>query len=518
MGERASFHISVYNTVRKSPQRHASTFKSRINRFAGPDTCDIRSHFRAPSAPGFLETQETPRLTPSIYHALTRPATSINGADNMRQYHSTFKTTYEFPKNIEVPINGGGIHALFDRKTGKDKFGSYLIQEHSIAQTLERTPIDYSVFKSPLLDHAIHKETKIDYRSPEYDLAHPESIERRVKTSLNAYSVMTAKSDKYRAAGSMPVPKGATDDIQHTYDVAHSSFPDLAVLVERSPIKFSAFNATTTHPHNVGKTLSKSQQPVYQEMTSQDLVNICYEQVGSVKRIHCPKWPKAARFLPDGHPLSMVPARVCQNDLYDASHGTIAREIEETPVRVKTMSAVTSRTSAVDLCYNTRPGSKLFVTRSKTEWYDEADKALPAGRMPIADRIASTPQTYSSSLASQSKRSELPPSLDPRQTAQHERRRQHILESHIHHIRNGDRPKVSAKMARILNLEATQENKQLTVSSEGDRLTLQQQSQDLHAWLTGSVGRTSAHKHRVVVSPDSKGTKAMIGMEKSYAD
>ena len=55
-------------------------------------------------------------------------------------------------------------------------------------------------------------------------------------------------------------------------------------------------------------------------------------------------------------------------------------------------------------------------------------------------------------------------------------------------------------------------------SSEGDRLTLQQQSQDLHAWLTGSVGRTSAHKHRLVVSPDSKGTKAMIGMEKSYAD
>ena len=518
MGERASFHSSMYHTVRASPKRYSVAFKSKCERFGR-----VRGSFlHLVSSPGFLEHQETPRAAPSINHALTRPATSINGADNERSFHSTFRSKYEWPKNIELPINGGGIHARLDRKTRRDSHGTVLVYERSMADESEKTAKTYgSTFKTALKDHTIRKQDRMDFRSPEYDSAHPTTVVSRQAASLMNYSAMTVKSSKER----FTIPTYATGDIRDWYDIARSAIPDLAVAVERSPIKYSAFHATSTHPHNVGKELPASQRPM--SVPLEDARDPSYEVLGSTKRVHCPTWNRAARFLPDGHPMSGFPARVCNNESHDSTTGTIARELQTSPVRVKTMSTRTSRTSAVDLCYNPRPGSRLYVTRSKTEWYEDAGKALPDGRMPIADRVASTPQTYSSVLQSQSMRSEFPVSLDPRQTFEHERRRQHILESRIQALRESGKMQLSAKMAKILNIQHAPTFTQSTMTHEEQRESLLQQSRDLHKWLEGpGTGpparvRSIASERSASVAPSttrssgSRSSKATVGKDKS---
>ena len=519
MGERASFHSSMYHTVRASPKRYSVAFKSKCERLGR-----VRGSFlHLVSSPGFLEHQETPRAAPSINHALTRPVTSINGADKERSFHSTFRSKYEWPKNIELPINGGGIHARLDRKTRRDSHGTVLVYERSMADESEKTAKTYgSTFKTALKDHTIRKQDRMDFRSPEYDSAHPTTVVSRQAASLMNYSAMTVKSSKER----FTIPTYATDDIRDWYDIGRSATPDLAVAVERSPIKYSAFHATSTHPHNVGKELPASQRPM--SVPLEDARDPSYEGLGSTKRVHCPTWNRAARFLPDGHPMSGFPACVCNNELYDSTTGTIGRELQTSPVRVKTMSSRTSRTSAVDLCYNPRPGSRLYVTRSKTEWYEDASKALPDGRMPIAERVASTPQTYSSVLQSQSKRSEFPASLDPRQTFEHERRRQHILESRIQALREGGKTQMSAKMAKILNIQHAPPFTESTMTNEEtQRESLLQQSRDLHKWLEGPGAgpparvRSIASERSASVAPSntrssgSKGSKATVGKDKS---
>jgi hypothetical protein len=510
MGERASFHISVYNSVRTSPHRFAGSFKSTAQRFGN----DKGSFLRLTSSPGFLAYGETPRPAPSIEHALTRPATTINGAENERTYASTFKTKYDWPKNIELPINGGGIHDILDRKTSTDKYGQFVVYEHSIARELEKTAKTYkSTFKQALKDHTIVKQSKLDFRSPEYDRAHPSTMERRSKSSLMNYSDMTVRSSAER----FKVTKYATDDIRDWYDIANSSSPDLSVAVERSPIKYSAFHATTTHQNNVGSELPASQRQMVGKMHI--IRDPSYDGLGSTKRLLCPTWNKASRFLPDGHALSMIPPRVCNNEITDSTHNTIAREIQISPIRVKTMSSSTSRTTEVDLCYNPRPGSKLYVTRSKTEWYDGSGRALPDGRMPIADRVATTPQTYISSLQSQTVRSSMPVSMDPRQTAEHERRRQHILEGRIQAIRKDGVPQMSVKMAKILNVEPTSELKKCEWN-ETESEILQRQSQELKNWLAGpstpmrvrSVSSTLSGTETKSVA--SKSSKSVVGKEK----
>jgi len=496
MGERASFHSSMYHTVRASPQRYAVAFKSKCERFGD----DRGSFLHLVSSPGYLEHQETPRAAPSINHAMNRPATSINGADNERSYSTTFRSKYAWPKNIELPINGG---------------------EYDSAQPTKTVKTYGSTFKTALKDHTIRKQARMDFRSPEYDTAHPTTVVSRQAASLMNYSAMTVKSSKER----FTIPTYATGDIRDWYDIARGAIPDLAVAVERSPIKYSAFHATSTHPHNVGKELPASQRPM--SVPLEDARDPSYEVLGSTKRVHCPTWNRAARFLPDGHPMSGFPARVCNNESHDSTTGTIARELQTSPVRVKTMSTRTSRTSAVDLCYNPRPGSRLYVTRSKTEWYEDAGKALPDGRMPIADRVASTPQTYSSVLQSQSMRSEFPVSLDPRQTFEHERRRQHILESRIQALRESGKMQLSAKMAKILNIQHAPTFTQSTMTHEEQRESLLQQSRDLHKWLEGpGTGpparvRSIASERSASVAPSttrssgSRSSKATVGKDKS---
>jgi len=501
MGERASFHLSMYNTVRTSPYRYGAAFKSTSDRFGD----DKGSFLHQTSSPGFLEYNETPRK-PSIAKAQTRPATSINGAECERTYASTFKNKYEWPKSIEMPINGGGIHVVLDRRIGHDGHGAFSVYERSIAQEMEISAKQgkfKSAFKAPLKDHTIIKESRLDARSPGYDRAQPYTLERRMVASPMLYSAMTKRSAKDR----FKTTKKATDEIfggnSLGYDIAHSAQPDLAVSVERSPIRYSAFHSTATHPNNIGQQTLASQRPRSQSPsgvrpTPSDA------SLGSTKRVHCPVWDKATRFLPDGHALSMIPARVCNNEAHDSIHGTIAHQVEKSPVRVKIMDSRSSRTSAVDLCYNPRPGSRLYVTRSKTEWYEDAGKALPDGRMPIADRVASTPQTYGSSLNSLTVRSAVPPSMDPRQTDGHERRRQHILVSHVQTLRGGNQPNMSAKMAKILNLEPPkpavdmQELQDSAVSSEmkDQRAAHARQSQELQDWLGGPP--TLAHIRPVV--------------------
>jgi len=529
MGERASFHTSMYHTVRTNPYRYSAAFKSTCERFGD----DRRSFLHAVSSPGFLEYEDTPRAAPSISHALTRPATSINGADSERTYRTTFRTKYEWPKNIELPINGGGIHAQLDRKTRRDSHGTILVFEKSMADAIAKTAKTYaSTFKAGLKDHTLRKQDRVDFRSPEHESAHPTSIERRQAASLMNYSTMTAKSSPER----FTIPKSATDDIRDWYDIGRSATPDLAVAVERSPIKYSAFHATTTHPHNVGKDLPASQRPM--SVSPTDVRDPSDAGLGSTKRVKCPTWNRAARFLPDGHPLSMIPARACNNELTDSTTGTIAHDIAASPVRVKTMSSRTGRTTEVDLCYNPRPGSRLYVTRSQTEWYENAGKALPDGRMPIADRVASTPQTYNSSLQSQTLRSDFPPSLDPRQTFEHDRRRQHILESRIQAMRDSGKTQMSAKMAKILNIQTGPAFQPSTVTHDEQQAMLQEQSQDLHRWLQGpstparvrsvasdwsasgasgappSTTRSSGAPPSTTRSSGSKTSKATVGQEK----
>ena len=505
MGERASFHSSMYHTVRTSPHRYGVAFKSKCNRFGD----DKGSFMRLTSWPGFLEHQETPRSHPSIEHALNRPATSFNGAENERTYNSTFKTQYEWPKNIARPINGGGIHALLDRKTNSDKYGQILVYEKSIADEMKRTPHTYhSTFKARHKDHTIHKEPKQDFRSTEYERAHPTNIARKQEASSMNYSAMTQKSSKER----FTLTKYATDNIRDWYDIGHSSSPDISVAVERSPIKYSAFHATTTHPHNIGKDISASQLPM--TVSFPDVKDPSDASLGSTKRIMGAVWDRSSRFLPDGHALSMIPPRVCNNELQDTTAGTIARAIETSPIRVKTMSSATRRTSEVDLCYNPRPGSMLFVTRSKTEWYDGACKALPDGRMPIADRVATTPQTYISSLQSQTLRSAIPPSMDPRQTLEHERRRQHILESRIQAMREGGKETLSPKMKKILNMEPALEFERSAQTREEEHAMALQHTRELHSWLQGPAPGTPA-RARSVSSTGLASTSRMVSRSPS---
>ena len=489
MGERASFHSSIYNTVRKSPYRYVAAFKSTCDRFGD----DKGSFLHQSSGPGFLEYNETPRK-PSIAKQMTRPATSINGAASERRYAPSFKNKYEWPQSIEMPINGGGIHAVLDRRTERDSHGSFSVYEQSIAKEMEVSAKQgkyRSAFKSPLKDHTIIKKTRQDLRSPEYDRAHPTTVERRMVTSPMNYSAMTLKSAKER----FKTFKSATDDIVSGnnlgYDIAHSVMPDLAVGVERSPIKYSSFHATTTHPNNVGQhTLASHRPKVCPHTETPVWPNPSDASLGSTKRIQCAVWDTSSRFLPDGHVWSMIPARVCNSEGLDSTHGTISHEVEKSPIRVKIMDSMSSRTAAVDLCYNPRPGSRLYVTRSKTEWYENSGKALPDGRMPIADRVASTPQVYSSSLNSLTVRSAVPPSMDPRQTDEHERRRQHILVSRVQTMREGNRPQMSAKMARILNLEPPRQADKMhddKASSEvqEQQYMLQRQSREFQDWLGG---------------------------------
>jgi hypothetical protein len=478
MGERASFHATMYNTVRKSPQRYSAAFNSACQRFGNSKG----SFMRMVSSPGFLEYENTPRPTPSIQHAMSRPATSLNGADNGLKYVTAFKSTYEWPKNIELPVNGGGIHAMLDRATSPSKYGPVLVYEQSIAKNLEKTARNYSsTFKTRHKDHTIRKKDRQDFRSVEYESAHPTSMERSTASSPMKYSSMTVHSSKER----FTIETKATDDIRDWYDIAHSSRPDMAISVERSPIKYSAFNTTTTHPHNVGKETPSLRRPASQPMS--DIKDPSDEGLGSTKCIRCTEWNTVPRFFPDGHPMSMVPARVCNNELRETKLSTIAHGLQTSPIRIKTMSSLTSRTSEVDLCYNPRPGSKLYMTRSNTEWYEGSCKALPAGRMPIADRVASTPQTYKSSMNSLSLRSAVLPTLDPRQTAEFERRRQHILASRVEVMREGDTPHISSQMARILNLEPAPKAEQDKSLSAEDQLALQRQSEDLHAWIGGPM-------------------------------
>jgi len=490
MGERASFHTGVYNSVRTSPHRYGTAFKSKTERFGNDRGSFMHTPLylkkqhdgsrRLTSSPGYLEYDETPRIAPSIEHALTRSATAIVGADNERRYATTMKSKYEWPKNIEMPINGGGIHDLLDRRVAEDKYGQYSVTEHSIAQNMGKTAQQYkSVFKGPTKDHTICKQASVDFRSAEYENAHPTTMERRAYKSPMNYTHMTSKSADNR----FKVRRKATDDVRDWYDIGHSATPDLSVAVERSAILYSGFHATTTHAHNVGKSMPASQRPM--SVPSMDYRDPSYEALGSTRRVHCPIWNKASRFLPDGHVLSMIPARVCNNEIHDTTYGTIGREIQTSPIRIKTMSSKTSRTGEVDLCYNPRPGSKLYMTRSKTEWYDGSGKALPDGRMPIADRVASTPQTYISSLQSQTLRSAVPPSMDPRQTTEHERRRQDILEARVVTMREGAKPQISSKMAKILNMEPAPEFKQHKLSGAEAQFEMQRQSHDLHDWLNG---------------------------------
>ena len=107
---------------------------------------------------------------------------------------------------------------------------------------------------------------------------------------------------------------------------------------------------------------------------------------------------------------------------------------------------------------------------------------LQDSQKPVGDRVKSTPQLYASAMLSQTVRSAIPPSIDPRQTPEHERRRQLILASMVETLRN-KRPRVSPKMARILNLEPKEPAIIESRLPSEDRLELLQQSQDLHTWI-----------------------------------
>ena len=475
MGERASFPFSIYNTVagsnrmRASSYRYAPAFKSQVDRFGQ----DRGSFMHQVSYPGFLEYEET-RHSPTILQALSRPSTSIIGG-NERRYATAFKSKIEFPKNIELPVNGGGIHARLDCKIKEDQFGRVPVYERSVAAEAEKHHGFPSAWRQPLIDNTIYKESSTDYRSSQYNRAQPHTLEARAVSSPMRYTCMTKKAAGY-GSDRTTRRKMATDDIRDWYDLAHSLIPDLSVGVERSPIKYSGFNATRKNPDNLGKeTRTSGPTPEIRPVSTDP----------TAPRTMATVWPspqKSPARPVDGHPTSMVPARVCNNDVREARHRTIQEYVAISPVRLSGMTSKTDRTSEIDLALNSRPGSKLYVTRSQTEFYEGASMGLQDSQKPVGDRVKSTPQLYASAMLSQTVRSAIPPSIDPRQTPEHERRRQLILASMVETLRN-KRPRVSPKMARILNLEPKEPAIIESRLPSEDRLELLQQSQDLHTWI-----------------------------------
>ena len=193
MGFRAHQHASMARAIVTTPITFKSTFDSKTLR---------KDHTKKVSGPGFLEYSNTPRASPSMSKALTKPANNIMGAENELTYHSTFKTKYEWPKSELLPAYGGSILKQFDSAQGQDRWGKFQIMEKSIAKDIDRSGNRFSAtFRSKTalgIPIPVSANPPIPYREMDVDFDHPLYMARTVEKSPHKYSAMTLERGSLR--------------------------------------------------------------------------------------------------------------------------------------------------------------------------------------------------------------------------------------------------------------------------------------------------------------------------------
>lgn len=433
MGTRAAHYRSFEKSIATSERRYKAAFHSKL----------AKHHPLRASAPGFLDFENTPRLPPSINNCITRPATSILGAENELSYHSVFRSKTIFPRPIESKINGGSILTRFDSKMDSDSHGKFLVTEGSIAQNSASTLRTYaSTFGTKKLDNTIVKETHLDYRHKDGGtLNWHGNLAQEVEASGMRYSKMTTKSD---SSERFPLGKAETRYIKEFYDIGRCTpCPDLAVKVERSPILYSVFNSPThsgdwinpKHVHDV-------------QMLAQD------DMMSTPRGV---RWMPGDRFPPPGHPDDMFPLPVCRNEKQETTRHTIAERLTSTPIKYASMQSTTKRTTPIDLSRGVpgRPTAPMAATNESHD-HELVTKGLPIAQLPMSASVERMARNYQSAFSSLVDRFATNYSLNPSETLEHHKRRQHLLESRITSIRDEMHKKsggeMSPKLKKILNL------------------------------------------------------------------
>mmetsp|Transcript_1804 Transcript_1804/g.4100 ORF Transcript_1804/g.4100 Transcript_1804/m.4100 type:complete len:353 (-) Transcript_1804:117-1175(-) len=338
---------------------------------------------------------------------------------------------------------------------------------HSLASTItkddsysfERNPRDVRTYSSSFRSRPYttdYAEDRMGWRTGEP--GDPTNIVRTVQHDPRLFSGMTKRSAVRWKDRSH---RATTAGIKDFYDLGNSIRPDMAVAIERSPIKYSLFSASAIKA-TPSAIIAAPQEPVnYSEHTlarSTPYDDYDDESSGRAasadpKSIKGGSWDRGDRFLSEGHPLSMFHKYTCRNELTESRRGTIATAVEESEMRYRVMHTRTDRSRIIDMG-SARPGGRTEKCAPLSEFYSEAEKGLDFRHLSISRSVETCALNYRSSLASTLDRFPGKEKKDDPGDAALDlnkaHRRQLILEARIQHVRSGRQ--MSKTMKKILNI------------------------------------------------------------------
>jgi len=242
---------------------------------------------------------------------------------------------------------------------------------HSLASTVprnetysfERNPRDVRTYTSSFRSRPYTtqiRQDRIGWRSGEP--GDPTDLVRTVQQDPRLFSGMTKRSAARSPEWSR---RAATAGIKDFYNLAGSVQPDMAVAVERSPIKYSLFNASAIKaPPSSVIAAARSPQArspdatdygeharAHAEASFEDFEDDA-ESAAHPRSIRGGSWDRGDRFLAEGHPLSMFHKYTCRNELTEGRRGTIATNVEESEMRYLSLSDSLAHTHTLSLSFS----------------------------------------------------------------------------------------------------------------------------------------------------------------------